>query len=78
MMSCQEAVTALWRHLEDPVPDGDGARLEDHLGRCRRCCGEADFAGMLRDLWARTPSDVVPAPARDRFEALLASLEVPT
>lgn len=77
MMSCQEAVAALWRHLEDPAP-GDDAGLSDHLGRCRRCCGEAEFAGMLQDLWARTSTEVVPAPARERFEALLASLEVAT
>ena len=74
-MTCDEAVAELWRHLE-----GDTASelaLDDHLTRCRRCCGEAEFAEMLRDLWARTSGDVLPDAVRLRLEGTLATLGEP-
>jgi predicted anti-sigma-YlaC factor YlaD len=78
MMSCDEAVAALWRHLEDEAAGGDTLALDDHLVRCRRCCGESAFAGMLRDLWVRAAADggvdELPRAARERFEGTLAAL----
>lgn len=78
MMTCEEAVAALWRHLEDDGAAEDALSLDDHLVLCRRCCGESEFAAMLRDLWMRAAADdgadALPPTARDRFERTLAAL----
>lgn len=50
MISCSEAVRRLWAYLEDEVDADDRTRVEEHLGLCRRCCGEAEFAAALRGL----------------------------
>lgn len=73
-MSCDEAVTRLWEHLEGRT-EAAGPDLDEHLGECRRCCGEAEFAGMLRDVWAQSAVDTLPPAAQDRLEELLSDLE---
>jgi anti-sigma factor RsiW len=39
MISCSEAVKQLWEYLDGTVDEADRALVEDHLSRCRRCCG---------------------------------------
>lgn len=48
MISCAEAVRQLWEYLDDTVEETDRVQIEEHLQRCRRCCGELEFAGELR------------------------------
>lgn len=81
MLSCEEAVDQLWRHLEtDAVGGGTaGARgsdpdLDGHLALCRQCCGEADFAQMLRELWISSSVDALPDDVGARFERFLSEL----
>lgn len=74
MMTCDDAVDALWRHIEGDDGERDVTALDDHLGRCRRCCGEAEFAALLRQLWIRTAGDSLPDAVQDRFERTLAAL----
>lgn len=74
-MTCDEAVAQLWRHLEERDGDVVAADLDEHLGRCRNCCGEAEFAGLLTDLWTRASTDALPPSIGERFEGLLTTLE---
>ena len=48
MISCSEAVTRLWDYLDGLVDSADHESVEAHLARCRRCCGEREFAKELR------------------------------
>jgi anti-sigma factor RsiW len=48
MISCSEAMRRLWEYLDDTVDAGDRSLIEEHLIRCRRCCGELEFAQELR------------------------------
>jgi predicted anti-sigma-YlaC factor YlaD len=64
MIDCHEAVRRLWEYLDDTVDAADRARIEEHLVRCRRCCGELDFAVELRRMLADSrcadlPDDVL-------------------
>ncbi len=48
MISCADAVRQLWEYLDGTVDDGDRRLIDQHLARCRRCCGELEFARELR------------------------------
>ena len=48
MISCAEAVRQLWEYLDHTVEEDDRQQIEEHLLRCRRCCGELEFARELR------------------------------
>jgi predicted anti-sigma-YlaC factor YlaD len=75
MISCEDAVRRLWEHLELPPTDAEQALLEAHLALCRRCCGEAEFAGELRAVLRRLPAEDLPAGAAAGFEELISRLE---
>lgn len=61
MIGCAESVRLLWEYLDDTVTAGDRAVLEEHLARCRTCCGELEFATELRGLLVRAAgADVGP------------------
>jgi len=51
------------------------ALLDARLARCRRCCGEAEFATQLRGVLQRLPPERLPLYAAQRFEALITRLE---
>ena len=44
MISCKEAVARLWTHLDRNLGGPQERELEEHLGLCRHCCGELEFA----------------------------------
>ena len=44
MISCSEAVKHLCQYLDGTVEEADRVLVEEHLSRCRRCCGELEFA----------------------------------
>ena len=59
MIACHEAVKRLWEYLDDTVALDERVLVEEHLARCRTCCGELEFAKELRRmLVARSPDDV--------------------
>jgi anti-sigma factor (TIGR02949 family) len=64
MIGCAEAVRQLWEYLDGTVEAADRALVEEHLARCRRCCGELEFAEELRGFLADSarvdlPDDVL-------------------
>ena len=74
MISCSQAVKQLWEYLEDAVEGPQRTALEEHLGACRRCCGELEFAEVLRSfLWAHA-SDDLPDEVRERLQTHLDAL----
>jgi mycothiol system anti-sigma-R factor len=75
MITCAEAVRQLWDYLDGNVGEGDRAAIEEHLGFCRRCCGEADFALELRGFLARSAAEELPDDVRTRLLATLDELE---
>ncbi|MDR7300089.1 zf-HC2 domain-containing protein [Haloactinomyces albus] len=48
MISCAKAVQQLWEYLDGTSTQADRVLIEEHLKRCRRCCGELEFAHELR------------------------------
>jgi anti-sigma factor (TIGR02949 family) len=60
MIRCDEAVRQLWEYLDGTVGVADRALIEEHLGRCQRCCGEREFAEVLRRFLADHARDDLP------------------
>ena len=52
MISCAEATRRLWDYLDRALDTGEREQVEAHLGLCRECCGELEFARVLRDYLA--------------------------
>jgi mycothiol system anti-sigma-R factor len=75
MITCTEAVERLWAYLDDALTAADKAALEEHLGFCRVCCGEVEFARELRGFLARSASEELPEDVRARLIATLDELE---
>ena len=75
MITCAEAVERLWAYLDGALPADDEAALEEHLGFCRVCCGEVEFAKELRGFLARSASEELPEDVRARLIASLDELE---
>ena len=75
MISCAEAVERLWAYLDGTLAADDRAALEQHLGFCRVCCGEAEFARELRGFLGRSASEELPDDVRARLLASLDELE---
>jgi mycothiol system anti-sigma-R factor len=75
MISCAEAVEQLWAYLDGSLDSEDRAALEQHLGFCRVCCGEVDFAEELRGFLARSAGEELPEDARARLISTLDELE---
>jgi predicted anti-sigma-YlaC factor YlaD len=75
MISCSDATRQLWDYLEQEVAAEDAARIESHLGLCRRCCGELEFAMVLRDFLAHHASPALPDDVHGRLQAFLTELE---
>lgn len=76
MINCKEAVARLWSYLDRNLGRVDEEELEAHLGLCRHCCGELEFARRVRGLLRRTGSAAeIPPQARVRLDTLLKELE---
>ena len=72
MINCKEAVAQLWAYLDRSIGSADEQELEQHLGLCRHCCGELEFAKQTRDLLKRTGSATEISPeTRTKLETIL-------
>ena len=71
MITCTEAVRRLWDYLDGSVDEADRRSIEEHLDVCKRCCGEAEFAGELRSFLASHTSNAVPNETRERLTSFL-------
>jgi mycothiol system anti-sigma-R factor len=75
MITCHEAVKQLWEYLDGTVADADRANIEEHLARCRRCCGELDFAVELRRFLNRSATADIPPDVLRRLNQTLEELD---
>jgi mycothiol system anti-sigma-R factor len=75
MITCAEAVERLWAYLDGELTAKDRAALEEHLGFCRVCCGEVEFAQELRGFLARSADEELPEAVRARLMTTLDELE---
>jgi mycothiol system anti-sigma-R factor len=75
MITCAEAVERMWAYLDGELTADDRAALEEHLGFCRVCCGEVEFAQELRGFLARSAGEELPDDVRARLIASLDELE---
>jgi mycothiol system anti-sigma-R factor len=67
MITCAEAVERLWAYLDGTLTDEEKGALEEHLGFCRVCCGEVEFARELRGFLARSAAEELPDDVRARL-----------
>jgi mycothiol system anti-sigma-R factor len=74
MITCSEAVKRLWDYLEGEVGSKDRGAIEEHLGVCRRCCGELEFAQELRRFLSHHSSEDLPESVRARLVYFLEDL----
>lgn len=70
-IDCREAVSRMWAYLSRDLETADSAELEQHLGVCRRCCGELEFSRELRTKLADAGAEQIPADARAHVGELL-------
>ncbi len=75
MISCTEAVRHLWEYLEEDLDDVNQQQVEEHLAVCRRCCGEAEFAGALRNFMTSATPPELPLEVENRLVGFLDTLE---
>ncbi len=73
MIACKQAVERLWGYLDRNLEHAKEEELEQHLGLCRHCCGELEFAKQVRSKLASSGEPVDPG-ARERLRGFLRSL----
>lgn len=74
MIACKQAVDRLWEYLDRHLGEREEGELESHLGLCRHCCGELEFAKQVRTKLSDTASKPLPGDARGRLETMLRKL----
>lgn len=75
MISCTEAVRQLWEYVDGTVDEADRALIDEHLARCRRCCGELEFTHELRRFLRHGTNEAVPGDVLRRLDQMLEELE---
>ncbi len=75
MISCSEAVRQLWEYVDGTVNEGDRALIDEHLVRCRRCCGELEFTYELRRFLRDGAHEALPEDVLRRLNRTLEELE---
>lgn len=76
MIPCKDAVDRLWSHLDRDLDEHAERELEQHLGLCRHCCGELEFAKQVRARLAEpAATETIPPDVRKRLEDSLGRLE---
>lgn len=74
MIACRDAVERLWSYLDRNIDRAQEDELEQHLGLCRHCCGELEFAKQVRTKLSAAATTPLPDDARSRLEAMLRKL----
>jgi Putative zinc-finger len=75
VITCKQAVERLWEYLDRNLPGLEHDELDEHLGVCRHCCGEREFAEKIRGMLRRPTEPELSPEARIRLEARLRNLE---
>lgn len=68
MIACGEAVERLWTYLDRALDRTREAELEEHLGLCRHCCGELEFARQVRAKLKNTADTPLAPAAKARLD----------
>ncbi len=74
MIACREAVERLWTYLDRTLDRTREEELEQHLGLCRHCCGELEFAKQVRVKLKETAETPLEPSARERLGAFVQRL----
>jgi anti-sigma factor (TIGR02949 family) len=74
MITCSEATRHLWEYLDATANQATRDAIEEHLARCRACCGELEFARELRRFLASSARGDVPAAVLRRLNETLEEL----
>jgi anti-sigma factor (TIGR02949 family) len=75
VITCKEAVDRLWEYLDRNLRGLEQDEFDEHLGVCRHCCGELEFAEKIREMLRRpVRAEKLPSEVRIRLETLLRSL----
>ncbi|HXF82706.1 MAG TPA: zf-HC2 domain-containing protein [bacterium] len=74
MITCKEAVARLWIYLDRNLGKAEERELEAHLGLCRHCCGELEFARQIRERLRAGGAVAVDRETRARLEGFLERL----
>ena len=74
MIDCFEATRQLWDYLDDTAGAVEGGLIDEHLARCRRCCGELTFAVELRWVLVACRPEDLPEDVRQRLHQALEDL----
>lgn len=75
MIGCHEAVRQLWEYIDGTLSTADRDLIDEHLTRCRRCCGELEFAHELRGFLRKGRDLPLPDDALQRLQQTLDTLE---
>jgi anti-sigma factor (TIGR02949 family) len=75
MISCTEAVRDLWEFLDSTLTADGRGNVEEHLARCRNCCGELEFARELRLMLATTATGDLPEDVLRRLHQMIEELD---
>ncbi len=76
MINCKDAVSRLWAYLDRNLDRVQEQELEEHLGLCRHCCGELEFARQVRDLLKQQGGEAeITSEGRVKLGAFLKRLE---
>ena len=74
MIACRVAVERLWTYLDRTLDRTREEELEQHLGLCRHCCGELEFAKQVRAKLKDTAETPTAPGARERLGAFVQRL----
>jgi mycothiol system anti-sigma-R factor len=74
MIGCSEAVRRLWEYLDDTVEVDERVLVEEHLARCRTCCGELEFAKELRRMLREPATEDLPDDVMSRLHRTIEEL----
>lgn len=74
MIGCEESVRLLWQYLDETVEVDERVLVEEHLARCRTCCGELEFAKELRSFLARSADQDLPGDVLRRLNETIEEL----
>lgn len=77
MITCAEAVSQLWNYLDRSLNAVQRKRVEEHLGLCRQCCGELEFARVLQGFLAdHAEANDLPGDVRARMQKFVEDLQL--
>jgi anti-sigma factor (TIGR02949 family) len=74
MIACRDAVERLWSYLDRDIDRAREEELEQHLGLCRHCCGELEFAKQVRTKLADSAQTPLPPTSRERLQKFVQRL----